>query len=874
MSWFNLIHKVNVILSNPTRQAKNLSSLDFVRAIGRYIVQPALPPALRSLASLAKNLRWSWDQETQELFASIDPELWEICGKNPMKLLSQVSYSRLEELAADRIFMRHLVTVEQNLDDYLFGDLWYQGHSAQHAEAASAIGYFSAEFGVASALPQYSGGLGILAGDHLKSASDLGVPIIGVGLLYQHGYFRQSLDANGWQQEHYPILDPHELPIERVSLGSDETGTARPLLLDVMIRGERVQFAIWKATVGRVPLLLLDTNLDTNSPTGRSFTDRLYGGGSDHRLAQEVLLGIGGVRAIRAYCESTGHLAPEVFHCNEGHAGFLGLERIREFMVSGDSFDVALVKTRASTVFTTHTPVPAGIDRFTIDQMIGQFRDFAPVILDDILALGIESEGGKFNMAIMGLRLANRANGVSELHGEVSRNMFSYLWPGFDVTEVPITSVTNGVHHQTWLHPDLIEILTARTTSGHGWVDGLDWGALDRIADHDLWELRNQFRRELVLMARERLAASEQRRGRNPDWTENALDPRILTIGFARRAASYKRLTLMLSNPARFKALLNHPNTPVQFVIAGKSHPADNMGKGLIQQMVQFADDPQVRGKIVFLPDYDMSLAQPLYPGCDVWLNNPIRPNEACGTSGMKAALNGVANLSVKDGWWDEWYDPAWGWELPSAEAISDPNLRDLAEADSLYEIIEDSIIPRFYTRDASGLPKRWVQMIRETITGLGPKVLASRMVRDYVTELYSPAAADGRSSTENAEELAVWIRKIRSAWPKVAVSQVNSQWQSLIEVGSEVGFNCQVTLDELSPTDVMVQLILGDVDGNDELHNLRICEMTPEGDGKSIRYSANIAKSHPGSIGYTVRVVPHHQGLVSVNLGLATLAG
>lgn len=861
-------------MSKPTRLSLNLGSLDFVRAIGRFIVQPALPSALSSLAILSKNLRWSWDQETQEVFASIDQALWESCGKNPLKLLSQVSYSRLEELAADRIFMRHLVSVEQDLNEYLSGDLWYQSYSKEHADAPTAIGYFSAEFGVASALPQYSGGLGILAGDHLKSASDLGVPVIGVGLLYQHGYFRQSLDANGWQQEHYPVLDPQELPIERVSVANPETGDSRPLVLEVTIRGERVQFAIWKAAVGRVPLLLLDTNLDTNSPTGRSFTDRLYGGGSDHRLAQEVLLGIGGIRAVNAYCELTSTPVPEVFHCNEGHAGFLSLERIRDFMVSGDSYDVALVKTRASTVFTTHTPVPAGIDRFTQDQMIDQFGDFSPLALADILALGTEAEGDKFNMAIMGLRLANRANGVSELHGEVSRRMFASLWPGFDESEVPITSVTNGVHHQTWLQLGLFEILTARTTSGHGSVDGLDWDALDRITDHELWELRNQFRRELVMMARERLTASEQQRGRNPDWTENALDSRVLTIGFARRAASYKRLTLMLTDPDRFKALLNHPTTPVQFVIAGKSHPADEMGKGLIQQMVQFTDDPDVRGKIVFLPDYDISLAQPLYPGCDVWLNNPIRPYEACGTSGMKAALNGVANLSVKDGWWDEWFDPAWGWELTSAEAITDLDLRNQAEAEELYSIIEDEIIPRFYTRDSSGLPKRWVQMIRETITGLGPKVLASRMVRDYVTDLYTPASADGRFCAENAEELASWIGRIRRSWPQVTVSQVISKWQPHIEVGGQVRFSCQVALGELDTSDVTVQLILGDVDTNDELHNLRIHAMQPEGQGDAIKYTVDVTKSHPGSIGYTVRVVPRHDGLNPVNLGLATLAG
>ena len=835
-------------------------------------MQPALPPALTSLATLARNLRWAWHDETRELFSAIDPDLWVSCGNDPLKLLAQVSDERLDALAADRTFMRHLVRVEDDLNEYLEGERWYQTNVATDAAAPKSIGYFSAEFGLASVLPQYSGGLGILAGDHLKAASDLGVPIIGVGLLYHHGYFSQSLDASGWQQERYPVLDPNEMPLERVMDGE------HPLVLDVAVRNRQVSFAVWLAKVGRVPLLMLDTNLDENVEDDRLITDRLYGGGSEHRLAQEVLLGIGGVRAVRAYTRIAELPEVDVYHCNEGHAGFLGLERIREYMNEGDSFDTALTKVRAATVFTTHTPVPAGIDRFATDLVIDQFKSFDPLPLERVLRLGQETyDGGdptRFNMAVMGLRLAQRANGVSQLHGEVSREMFAHLWPGFDTSEVPIGSVTNGVHHFTWMHPELLELMEARTADSESVSDGVDWSALDRIDDQSLWTMRQQMRGEMVSMARERLAVSERARGKNPDWTAEALSPTTLTIGFARRGASYKRLTLMLSEPDRLKGLLNHPDTPIQIVIAGKAHPADEVGKGLIQEMVQFADGADVRGKIVFLPDYDMSLAAPLYPGCDVWLNNPIRPNEACGTSGMKAALNGVANLSIMDGWWDELYDPAWGWQIPSSEGIVDEEARDRAEARALYEIIEDEIIPRFYTRDSSNLPRRWVQMIRETISGLGPKVLASRMVRDYVTELYQPAAASAAEALEghNAEDLATWTAAVRKAWPAVSIGQVHADLPNPVQVGSSIKFSTVVQLGSLRADDVEVQLVVGDVDSRDVLHDMRIYELTPEADVEGgVRFSTVVSKNRPGSIGYTVRVVPRHIMLASpAELGLA----
>ncbi len=851
-----------------------------MRAIRRFIVQPVLPEALRPLGDLARNLRWSWHSGTQEVFRTVDSQLWRSTGGNPLKLLSQVSPERLDILSRDRRFVRNLEVIREDLAEYLTGDRWYQSWAEANPEAPQTIAYFSAEFGVSEALPQYSGGLGILAGDHLKSASDLGLPLIGVGLLYHHGYFIQSLNSAGWQQERYPLLDPNELPI---ALLTDAGGT--PVIIEVEIRGVAVQAQLWVAHVGRVPLVLMDTNLEVNGERERLITDKLYGGGSDHRLAQEVLLGIGGVRAVREYCRVTERAAPVVYHANEGHAVFMGLERIRERMVDKhESFESAVEQVRAGTLFTTHTPVPAGIDRFAMNHVRSQFESFSPLPIDRLLSLGAEDYPGGdpsfFNMAVMGLRLSQRANGVSRLHGEVSRQMFQQLWPGFDVTEVPIGSVTNGVHGYTWIHPELQNLLESPLDDAEGVIDGWDWTALDRVDDTDIWTIKRRMRSQMISMARERLAASATARGMSVDWVSTALNPHTLTIGFARRGASYKRLTLMLSQPDRLKTLLTHPQTPIQIVIAGKAHPADDIGKGLIQEMVQFCDQEDVRGKIVFLPDYDMSLAKPLYPGCDVWLNNPLRPLEACGTSGMKAALNMGFNLSIRDGWWDEWHDPDYGWAIPSMEILADRAERDAAEAEALYELLEREIIPTFYNRDPNGIPTTWVDMMRKTISRLGPKVRATRMVRDYVTEYYTPAAASAGRVAGNgtATELAFWKQKVRSAWPGVAVTGVESRLPETVEMGSSHVIEASVRLNGLSPRDVAVELVSGEVDANDELRNVQISrfQLAPDKNptDDSVLFTLTEVSRSAGLIGYTVRVVPNHPLLASsAELGLAAVA-
>ncbi|MFI6943283.1 alpha-glucan family phosphorylase [Streptomyces sp. NPDC050418] len=856
-----------------------------MKAIRRFTVRPVLPEPLQPLSGLARNLRWSWHAGTRELFASVDPGRWD---GDPVHLLGTVPPSRLDELAGDEEFLGRLRAVFEDLREYVTGERWYQQESG--AGAPAGIAYFSPEFGITAALPQYSGGLGILAGDHLKAASDLGVPLIGVGLLYRHGYFRQSLSRDGWQQEQYPVLDPNELP---VTLLEEPDGTPSQVAL-ALPHGRRLRAQVWQAQVGRVPLLLLDSDVEENDPGERDVTDRLYGGGSEHRLLQEMLLGIGGVRAVRTYCRLSGHAEPEVFHTNEGHAGFLGLERIAELTEQGVEFDAALEVVRAGTVFTTHTPVPAGIDRFDrelVARHFGPGAELPGIDVQRVLGLGMETYAGGepnlFNMAVMGLRLAARANGVSTLHGRVSREMFAGLWPGFDPEEVPITSVTNGVHAPTWVAPEVFRLgaqqIGAQRTEDAFTIGGSQrWDAVAEIPDDKIWELRRVLRSHLVDEVRARLRASWRQRGAGSaelGWIDQVLDPDVLTIGFARRVPSYKRLTLMLRDRDRLMELLTHPERPVQIVVAGKAHPADDGGKRLIQELVRFADDPRVRHRIVFLPDYGMAMAQKLYPGCDVWLNNPLRPLEACGTSGMKAALNGCLNLSVLDGWWDEWYEPDFGWAIPTADgAATDDDRRDALEAAALYDLLEQRVAPRFYERGPAGLPDRWIEMVRRTLTSLGPRVLAGRMVREYVANLYTPAAQAQRGlDLTSARELAAWKSRIRGAWPHIAVDHVESAaGGSTAELGATVALRVRVRLGELQPDDVEVQSVTGRVDSSDTLTEAVATPLKPAGgpdlEGRWI-YEGPLALDRTGPFGYTVRILPSHRLLTSPQeLGLVAL--
>jgi glycogen phosphorylase len=863
-----------------------------VRAIRSFTIRASLPEPLAPLFDLVLNLRWSWHAATRELFTALDPAGREQAGRDPVTLLGEVPPEHLRRLAGDEEYLRRLSAAADDLREYLSAARWYQLTAAEGADARpAAIAYFSPEYGITAALPQYSGGLGILAGDHLKAASDLGVPLIGVGLLYRHGYFSQSLSTDGWQQEHYPADDPNGLPLTLLRDGDGSPLTVVLALGD----GRDVAAQIWLAQVGRVPLLLLDSYVEQNDPSLREVTDRLYGGGSEHRLRQELLLGMGGVRAVRGYCEITGHPEPEVFHTNEGHAGFLGLERIREYAAQGLSFDEAVEVCRASTVFTTHTPVPAGIDRFPRNLVAAHFGGAAadPALPGDrVLALGAETYPGGdpdvFNMAVMGMRLAQRVNGVSTLHGQVSREMFAGLWPGFDAREVPIGSITNGVHVATWVAPQIFEASECGTLGADAGLpeEGPAWDRVAETAPERMWAIRRTLRARLIAEARRRLRASWRQRGVSDAelaWTRHALDENVLTIGFARRVPSYKRLTLMLHDPERLTALLLDPERPVQMVIAGKAHPADDGGKQLIQQMVRFADNPLVRHRIVFLPDYDMELASAMVQGCDVWLNNPLRPLEACGTSGMKSALNGGLNLSVPDGWWDEWYDGENGWAIPSAGDVADSARRDELESIALYDLLEQVVAPLFYGTGADGLPDRWLEMMAHTFADLGPRAQASRMVQEYVTGLYVPAAhasralADasaGRGAFPAARELAAWKHRVRAAWARVHIEHVEAGDGELAP-GERLLVRASVAFGELSPSDLCVEVVYGKVDADDDIVEPQASVLSlddPVAADGIARYVGEAYLGRPGPFGYTVRVVPGHPLLATgAEMGLVT---
>ena len=880
-----------------------------MKALRRLTVRTALPAELAPLADIVANLRWSWHPDSLDLLESIDPELWASCNRDPARLLGSVSTQRLDALAADRRFVRRLADVADDLRDYLAEPRWYQREQQSRDAAAGtlddavsgdavsgdvgrqqlplpdSIAYFSPEFGITEVLPQYSGGLGILAGDHLKAASDLGAPIIGVGLLYRAGYFAQSLSREGWQQERYPSLDPQGLPLVPLR---DSAG--RPVQITVALREDRQLHAhVWLAKVGRVPLLLLDSDVEDNDAAARGVTDRLYGGGPEHRLVQELLLGVGGVRALRAYCAVTGHPQPQVFHTNEGHAGFLGVERISELCAGPQAlgYDEALAAVRAGTVFTTHTPVPAGIDRFDVELIEKYLAKVPGVPLDKIVALGAEADPSKFNMAHMGLRLGQRANGVSRLHGRVSRGMFNDLWSGFDADEVPITSITNGVHAPTWVARELVDLAQREAASGAGaGSEDSRWDVVDAISDADLWAVKRELRSRLVAEIRRRVRASNLSRGFSSielGWIDNAFSADALTIGFARRVPSYKRLTLMLRDPQRLKRILTDPERPVQIVVAGKSHPADDGGKELIAQLVRFADDPEVRQRIAFLPDYDIGMARFLYWGSDVWLNNPLRPLEACGTSGMKAALNGALNLSIRDGWWDEWCeDGKNGWAIPSADnslAGTTDEHRDAVEAGALYDLLEHQVTPRYYDRDSAGLPTQWIAMVRHTLKSLGPKVVASRMVREYIERLYAPAARSNArlaaSDYRAARELAAWQSWIAGAWKDVAVRHVESLVEGDPTLGGTLRLRAEVGLSGLQPSDIEVQAVFGPVDGENRIIEKSVSTLTlvQARDHVGI-FAGDIRLTRSGPFGYTVRALPRHDLLASpAETGLVAVA-
>ncbi len=843
-----------------------------MQALRSFTVRTRLPPPLAPLGELAMNLRWSWDERTRDLFRWVEPTLWEVSLHDPVRLLGLVGRGRLEALVADAGFMGFMDEVHEELERYMARPRWFQNRGGSPLRA---VAYFSPEFGIAEALPQYSGGLGVLAGDHLKAASGLAVPLIGVGLFYREGYFRQGLNTDGWQQERFPLLDPFSMALRLMD----------GVRVTVDLAGTPLHAQVWKAQVGRIPLYLLDTDIDENGPDERAVTDRLYGGGTEHRIRQEILLGMGGVRALTALGEPT-----QVFHTNEGHAGFLGLERIRGLVENhAMGWAEAIEAGRSGAVFTTHTPVPAGIDRFPRELMEKYFsswtRDCGTTI-DELMALGHapgEGPGDPFNMAVMGLRLAGRANGVSRLHGDVSRKMFRHLWPGVPAEEAPIGSVTNGVHGFTWVSPEMDDLLTRALNPSWPEADAETWARIETVRDDELWRVKEQGRARLVAFVRERLA--HQLRAKGGDgadlaWCSEAFDERVLTIGFARRFATYKRADLLLSQPERLEQLLLDSDRPVQFIFAGKAHPADDHGKEIIRRIAQFARRAEVRHRFSFVEDYDIAVARVLYQGSDVWLNNPRRPMEACGTSGEKAALNGALNCSILDGWWAEMYDGQNGWAISSAEGEQDLERRDAFEAESLFDILEHHIVPLFYERQGGPVPRGWARRVKHTLRVLGPQVEASRMVRDYVTTMYEPAASRAEAMSgvgwARARALASWKDGIWRAFGQVAVAQVDSD-ASVVELGMKRTVEAMVSLGVLTPDDVAVQALHGPVGPNDELTAPQIVTLALVGRDQPsghYRFASSFSCERAGRYGYTVRVVPAHPDLdAPAEMGLVAWA-
>ncbi|MDH7599322.1 MAG: alpha-glucan family phosphorylase [Sedimentisphaerales bacterium] len=844
-------------------------------------VLPALPEPLKDLDTIARNLYWSWQPRSKALFERIDPQLWRECGHNPIRLLGTVSQQRLEALAGSQGFLHLLSQAKEELRSYLKGPTWFQKVCGGPQDPL--IAYFSAEFGLHECLPLYAGGLGILAADHLKSASDLGVPIVGVGLFYHKGYFRQQINIDGWQQEVYQDYDPYTMPMDLV-----RTEGGSPLTVGVEYPGRTVWVQIWSVAVGRAKLFLLDTNIPANCPADRMITSTLYGGDRELRIRQEICLGIGGVRALAAM-----GLEPTVYHMNEGHAAFMALERIRILRQKANlDFDQAAEITKASNVFTLHTLVKAGLDEFSVELMDKYFADYIlqlGLTRTQFLSLGRmlpDDDSEPFKMPVLAMKLSGYVNGVSKLHAEVSRGVWGTLWPGLPADEVPIKAITNGVHLPTWVAPPIAELYEQYI--GPGWsetvLDSSGWEGIYQVPDIEIWSAHQRCKKQLIQAVREALRAQMARRGAcrsDLQLAHEALDPDVLTIGFARRFAGYKRGDLLLRDQQRLQRLVTDPNTPIQIVYAGKAHPRDNEGKEIIRNIVRFASSPQVRRRIAFLEDYDMHIARLLVQGVDVWLNNPRRPMEASGTSGMKAAANGVLNLSTLDGWWCEGYCPQCGWAISPAPANQPVDYQDQLEAQAIFELLEREVIPLFYTRGSDNLPRAWIQRMKHTIRHIAPRFSTHRIVAEYVRRFYNPAAARWRHLTsdqlERAKALVQWKANLRNRWQEMAICDVQIALQEgqgprpldprqpQIRAGSRLNVKTLVRLGQILPTDVSVELYYGPLDSWGNIRQGRPIPMQyqmPDGQPGTYWFSQTIGCDCSGRQGLAIRILPNNPDL------------
>jgi starch phosphorylase len=825
-----------------------------------FTVVPTIPPALGALSNLAYNLRWTWDHQTAALFERLDPARWAATNHNPALLLRTTDQVVLDGAARDPSYRRELAGAAAELAAYLDADGFVRADAPR-------VAYFSAEFGLTSCLRMYAGGLGVLAGDHLKSASDLGLSLTAVGLFYRQGYFEQRLTSDGWQEEHYPANDPSALPMRPAP---DEDG--QQLRITLPFPGREVVARVWLVQVGRISLYLLDSDVEENAPADREITHRLYGGDRHMRFRQELLLGIGGLRMLDALGRR-----PEVCHLNEGHSAFLALERIRQLMVEQDlSFAEARTAAAAGLVFTTHTPVAAGHDAFDpgmVDHYLGDYYRELGLSRGEFMALGRQNaldESEPFSLTILALRLAARCNGVSALHGELSRRIWRGVWPGLSEEEVPIESVLNGVHLPSWVAPELAD-LDAQMARSDGQREGVDpRRRADDVPARDLWERHERLRAELVHFVRARLASQLARQGAGPTEvgrSVEALDPGVMTIGFARRFADYKRATLLLRDPDRLIRLLNHAERPVQFIFAGKAHPSDNGGKQLLQQLCKLARRDDVRGRIVVLEEYDIGVARKLVQGVDVWLNTPRRPMEASGTSGMKAVANGAIHVSTLDGWWDEAFRPGIGWAIGDRRGYNDPDDQDQLEALSVYDLLEREIIPLFYQRGANGLPEGWIGRMRASMGALPSAVSSDRMVREYLSRFYEPAAREVRRlSAEGmapARELAGWVQRLGEQWCGVRVERLSDITEEVAS-GTPFDVEADVVLGGLSPREVEVHLAIGPLDYDGTILDPMIVPLhliSKDGDPHCFG-ARSVRAERSGRHGYAVRVTPKHPSL------------
>ncbi|MEZ5400479.1 MAG: alpha-glucan family phosphorylase [Bryobacteraceae bacterium] len=828
-----------------------------VNPLKEFLVKPAIPDNLPRLMELAHNVLWSWDHTVRALFRRLDPQLWLASGHNPILMLSQIPRGVLERAAADPRYL----TLYRHACDSL--DAYMERRAALRKEGL--IAYFCMEYGVVQCLPVYSGGLGLLAGDHLKAASDIGLNLVAVGLLYQQGYFRQALNPDGWQQERYPINDFYTLPIEQVY---DANG--KEVRVSADLPNGPVQIKVWRMSVGGVVLYLLDTNLAENSEEYRDITDQLYGGDMHMRIRQEIVLGIGGLRALAAL-----GIQPTVYHMNEGHSAFLALERIRLLMKDqGLTFNQALEAARSNNVFTTHTSVPAGFDFFEPGLVYDYFHRYCEesgISFDSLLALGRrrpEDSSERFSMAISALRTSSYRNAVSRLHRDVSQEMFQDMWPRVPAWEVPITSVTNGVHLPTWVNGDLAALydqyLQPDWLERHN--DPKTWEQIDEIPDAELWEVHRRRKRRLVQFVRERVTQSATNRKSSAAEVRRlseVLDPEAFTIGFSRRFATYKRATLLLRDVARLKRILNNPDMPVQVIIAGKAHPKDHPGKSFIREIYNLSRDPELSRRLVFVEDYSIEVGRELVQGVDLWLNNPRRGEEACGTSGMKAAINGVPNLSILDGWFDEAYEYSGGWAIGDRIPYSED--QDESHASAIYSMLENDIVPLYYRDRDRGVPEQWMRRVKQSLSAISPQFNCSRMLTEYYQLLYFPAHRNWLDASKDGYrqvlDHAGWSARVGRAWDNVRFLNTSPIPANPVLAAEAIPIEATIDLAGLEPSDVRVEAVVGKIGIEGYLEDTTVITMNSAAANQEghFRFHSRFVAEQTGRLGLAIRVSPNH---------------